>query len=569
MFRLSNVFKTFDGNTVLGGVSFTLSRGDCVGLIGANACGKSTLLSIAACDLQPDRGTVWIEPDKTVGYFRQDTYVESDCSVGTFLAPALLAASATMQNLEEAHRTDSQESSEYIAWQRRYFEAFERFEALGGYVAIAHLHSVLNGLGLSNLCLEDSTSCLSGGQKTRLALARILMDRPDIILLDEPTNNLDVMSQDWLAKALKVLNSAILLVSHDRAFLDQVTTRTFELDSMSRQIREYGGNYSWFKLRKEQETQRQWRQYNQQQQRADQLRKDIQATKNQALATELTTVQDYLRGRAKKVAAKAKARERRLTKMLSKENKVEKPRDTDQRIRLNLGENSCKARANVLLEAQNMSIGYSQHAILEEVNICVFGNSRIAIVGSNGSGKSTLIKTLIEQIKPIDGTLWHRPNATLTYLAQNHVEQLPMHRTALEYFQDVVEERGGNKRLLAHSESRTFLNRFLFAGQQVLQPIESLSHGQRTKLILATFMAVGSDLLILDEPTNFLDIPTRECMEKALSAQAYKGALLIVSHDRVFLENVGVEALWILKDGELKGTSVDLNTLNLREMVVY
>lgn len=567
MFRFSKVSKSFDGNTVLGGVSFTLSKGECVGLIGANASGKTTLLSIASGELQPDCGSVWLEPGKTVSYFCQNSQVDVDGSVGRFIAEPLFIAATELSRVERLLANNlSCQPDEYQKWQDNYVHLYDTFENLGGYAAIARLHSVLSGLGLSKTELEDPIENLSGGQKTRLALARALMEKPDLLLLDEPTNNLDMEAQAWLAEAIDSCDSAVLIVSHDRAFLDRVTTRTFELEASTGLVRDYSGNYSWYKQRKEQELERQWRQYNDQQQRAEQLRTDIQATKNHALATELTTVHDYLRGRAKKVAAKAKAREKRLTRMLSAENKIEKPRDSAPRIRLNLGDE--RARTDVLLEAQNIWLGYDDQALLRDVSCSVFGNSRIAILGSNGSGKTTLLKTLMGELPPLAGQFWRHPGVMISYLAQNHTQQLPQRKTVFEYFQEAVSSACTNKKLMSDSEARTFLHRFLFSGQQVFQPIENLSQGQRIKLLMATFMAVGTELLILDEPTNFLDIPARECLEEALSPSQFKGAILLVSHDRFFLRKVETETVWLVKDGGLRQLPTGTDDLLPQKMVV-
>lgn len=567
MFRFTNVYKSYDGNTVLGGVSFTLAKGDRVGLVGPNASGKTTLLKIAAGEMSPDRGTTWLEPGKTTGYFCQSTQVDDGTSVGVFLAEELSWAMAELSRLEALLSENSQgQSSEYQQHQDDYFRVFEYFENLGGYAAIARLHSVLDGLSLPGVELDDPIEVLSGGQKTKLSLARVLMEGPGLLLLDEPTNNLDLEAQEWLANAIDSIDSAVLVVSHDRAFLDRVTTKTLELDPLTGQVQEFGGNFSWYKARKDQEVDRQWRQYNDQQQRAEQLRSDIQATKNQALATELTTVHDYLRGRAKKVAAKAKAREKRLTKMLSAQNKIEKPRDSVPRIRLSLGDN--RARSDVLVEAQSMSVGYEGQPLLQDVSCSVYGKSRIAIVGSNGSGKTTLLKAIVGELTPLSGDLWRRSNVVVSYLAQNHTQHLPQQLTVFQYLQETVIARNTNKKLMSDSESRTFLNRFLFSGQQVFQKIESLSQGQRIKLLMATFMAVGTELLILDEPTNFLDIPTRECLEEALSPDQYGGAILLVSHDRFFLQKVETETVWLVKEGGMKQLPVSLDNFSPYKLVV-
>lgn len=544
MLRLSNVRKAYDGNTVFSGVSFCLSKGDRVGLIGPNGGGKSTLLAIAAGKLPADGGTVWHQPGKTVGYLDHCEKDETGSTIGMFLACDLYPARQRMSALEL--KLSDEDCIE------QYEQAIDAFEAAGGYAAESQLEKVMGGLGLASLKLETAIDVLSGGQKTRLALARILLIKPDLLLLDEPANNLDLSSLAWLEKRLLDHPGAIIVASHDRAFLDAVTTRTFELDSFSQSLKEYGGNYSWYEQRRSQERTRQWRQYNEQQQKLGQLKKDIQETKQRALATELTTVDDFYRGRAKKVAAKAKARQTRLGRLMSVEERIEKPRRAE-RIRMHMA--AFKRSGHLLMEGIDADIALNGHVLLHGIRFAVEGASRIAVVGDNGTGKTTLLRAMVGQLPVKRGQIWRRPDVCVSYLPQMQEEDLPLGKTVLDYFRETVEERAKtpvnrrNCRPLTDSELRTFLHRFLFSRDQVFKQIGELSHGQRTKLLFAKFMACGSQMLVLDEPTNFLDIPARECLEEAL--RQYGGALIVVSHDRFFLQRLELNELWSLEDGGL------------------
>ncbi|MBI2810191.1 MAG: ABC-F family ATP-binding cassette domain-containing protein, partial [Candidatus Melainabacteria bacterium] len=394
---------------------------------------------------------------------------------------------------------------------------------------------------------------LSGGEKTKVSLARLLITTADLMLLDEPTNNLDRAGMEWLEHSLKHSLSTCIIVSHDRMFLDRITNRILEIDQVTRRVTSYSGNYSWYKERKKQDEERQLRQFKEQQTKIKRLTEDIRAVKNQAMATEKSTQNDYLRGRSKKVAAKAKAREARLTRIIDLE-KIESPRSSE-RPKISLYGNS--QYSSNLIEARDLHFDVDTSLILSDLNFVIVGSSRIAVTGDNGSGKSTLLKLIVENLRPGSGEIRRKPGLRLGYLPQNQDVPENSEKTVLEHFKSLLAmhevDLAPNRvcqPFKSDGDIRTLLHRFQFSRNDVFKKISVLSRGERTKLIMASFMAADLDLLVLDEPTNHLDMETIETFEHALDA--YKGALVVVSHDRYFLEKLSPDCIWHLQNQALK-----------------
>ncbi len=553
MLRIANLRKYYGDRLLFENVSFEISAGEKVSVVGANGSGKSTLLKIVAGLLDTDDGYVRTCGEPTIAYLPQHMEEDGAISVGKYLVAEFYEARRLLHQLERSFEDQAEN------WcSSKYAKAFERFERSGGYSLDEQLENILDGLQMQHVDLHRSIDTLSGGERTRASLARILLLRADILLLDEPTNNLDLAGVEWLENTLANSNSASLIVSHDRTFLDRVTNRTIEIDPVSSRITNYSGNYSWYKMRKRQDEERQLRQFKEQQVRIKRLTEDIRAVKNQAMVTEKSTQDDYLRGRAKKVAAKAKAREARLTRMIELE-KIEKPRVADQpkfslRGHLQYSSN--------LIQVQDLSYEIEGNQILTELNLNVVGSSRIAVTGNNGSGKSTLLKLLAGEFEPTSGFINRKPNLRVGYLPQ-HQESLPNDQTVLECFKSLVRINSMSRaeqwrtasnmvpaNKLTDGDIRTLLHRFQFSRNDVFKKVDVLSRGERTKLILATFMACELDLLVMDEPTNHLDTETIECFEQAL--YSFKGALIVVSHDRYFLENLSPEYDWHLDQQTVK-----------------
>lgn len=383
----------------------------------------------------------------------------------------------------------------------------------------------------------------SGGELQQAALFELLHSKANVFLLDEPTNNLDEETVRWFESQLLALDTSCLVVSHDRGFLDRVVDELLELDPIGATANIYGGNFSFYETKKRAEEQRLWRSYEVQQKKIAQLEHDILATKQQALVTERSTQNDYLRGRSKKVAAKAKARETRLRKMADGEHNIEKPRQAES-IRIALGRSDLIGR--LLIDAQGISCTVNGAVIVEDASLTLYGGDRCVITGRNGCGKSTLLKVLVGELAPSAGRLHRTPSMRIAYLPQQ-LDYLPGHEKALDWFEAQLQFFD----LCGRSQAamRTFLHRFLFSGGDAFKRIEQLSSGEKMRLQVASFIANKPDLLVLDEPTNHLDLPSIASLERAL--HDYDGAIIAVSHDRSFRAAINATVGFELKDGRL------------------
>lgn len=543
--------KDFSERTVLSQVSFVLARHHRVGLVGPNGCGKSTLLKLLMGEVEPDGGRIERQRDMRLAYVRQNWDVPGELTVAEFVNDSEQADAHVMRTLRTAQ-----------------------------------FGSVVSS--------ERTVATLSGGERTRLLLARALNSEADFLLLDEPTNNLDIDSIKWLEQALQRRSAGYLIASHDRRFLDNVTDQTFELDPETGRLTEYGGGYFTYVQKKQSDERRQWREYNEQQKRATKLEADVRAVKDQALANELTSVNDFVRGRAKKVAAKAKAREKRLMRMISDEHRIDKPRGQD---RMRLDFKGRDLHNKLLFELRDVDLWQDETNILRSINLSVQGNVRIALSGRNGSGKSTLLAALVGALGVRSGTIYRNESVNIAYMRQDNLD-IPDDVSVLDYFVSsftptspapramhgiaptnpeeptnplppnhrmleigsLINSRtsgynGLHIKLMEPGAARTFLHRFLFRGDQVFANASSLSKGEQGKLQFACFMAAQPDLLILDEPTNHMDIPSIECLQEAL--QDYCGALIIVSHDREFLSEIGIDAVWRIVNSVVSVESSD------------
>ncbi|MBA3945286.1 MAG: ABC-F family ATP-binding cassette domain-containing protein [Herpetosiphonaceae bacterium] len=540
MLQVHNLYKSYGSATVLAGISFVINDGEHVGLIGPNGAGKTTLLRCIVDQEQPDAGTVTRAPqDLVIGYLPQAAAAMNDMTVAASLAAAqapLLAAEAALQQTTEALGSTDDLDTALAA----YAEALEHFEALGGYEREHRAAAIANGLGLGDLDPGLPVAVLSGGQKTRLGLATLLLQEPDLLVLDEPTNHLDTLALEWLEGFVQGYRGGVLVVSHDRAFLDRTVTRTLYLDLQSRTIRSYPGNYSAFAAARAAERERQGAAWQDQQLYVAAVEADIGRIKGDAQKVQAGPKRgrDYYGGVSSKLAKQAKARERKLERYLQSAERVEKPR-SQWELKLDFGPPPQSGRA--VLRIEELAFGYPDAPLLfHDLTLDVQYGERIALVGPNGAGKTTLLRLIEGRLEPAAGQIRLGTNVRIGVLAQEH-ETLDIRRTVLA---TVLHERA-----MSETEARNFLHFFLFAGDSVHLEVGACSLGERSRLQLAVLVLRGCNLLLLDEPLNHLDIESREHFEDALNA--FEGTVIAVAHDRAFLRSFA-ERVVEVRDGQAR-----------------
>jgi ATP-binding cassette subfamily F protein 3 len=529
------ISKRYGHVVVLEKVSFSVNPGERVGLIGPNGCGKTTLLRIITGLEEPDEGTVSLQPNSLrVGYLPQGLQVEEGTTLGDVIslnAEALEKAQADLARLGDALAKTEPDPVESLA--DAYDQALARMQAASSLNDQGRVESTLAALGLGDIEPTTAVSTLSGGQKTRLGLARVLLERPQLLLLDEPTNHLDIDMLEWLESWLAAFDGAILSVSHDRTFLDRMASQILELDANSHSVRAFAGNYSDYQAQIQDERQKHWAAYRDQVADVRRMRQDIARIKRQAERTERGTIDSSQRRYAKKVARKATSREKKLQRFLESENRIEKPaQGWHMALRFQEPEH---IGADVLV-AQGLGVGYSgEHLLLDGLNLHLRAGERVVLTGPNGAGKTTLLKTIAGELKPQTGTVRLGTSLALGYMSQEQ-ELLNPESTILQIIRHAAP--------LSETDARTFLHLFLFSGDEPLRPARDLSYGERARLILALLVAQGSNFLLLDEPINHLDIPSRDRFERAL--HEFEGAVLAVVHDRYFIRQFAT-SVWVIE----------------------
>ncbi len=547
MLQLSNVSKRYGDVTVLENVSCIVNPGDRTGLIGPNGCGKTTLLRIIAGQERPDTGSVQLNPPGLrLGYLEQgQRYAEAD-TLADFLQvgeTALEEASARVAELATALAAASGAEQDHLM--ARYSQALAELEALTATQAPLHeMEAVLAGLGLGDVPLDSPVANLSGGQKTRLGLARVLVRRPQLLLLDEPTNHLDIEMLEWLEAWLRDYAGTAVIVSHDRTFLDHTVNTILDLDPAIHAVTEYAGNYSDYIETWERNREKQWERWRDQQAEIRRVRQDIARTRHQALRVELTTTprQPGVRRIAKKVAKKAKARENKLERYLEDQERVDRPQRSWQ---MKLAFEDTPESGQDVLILDGVAVGYEGVPLVRGVDQVLRAGERVALVGPNGAGKTTLLRAVAGQLAPLAGKVRLGTNVKLGYYAQEQ-ETLDPDSTPLDTITRVA--------AMSETDVRSFLHYFLFSGDEVFVPVGALSYGERARLVLARLVATGCNFLMLDEPINHLDIPSRAQFEQAM--HAFEGTVLAVVHDRYFIRGFATR-VWAIHDGTLR-SYVDL-----------
>ena len=511
LITLDNISKSLGGHPILKGITLQINRGDKIGLIGANGSGKSTLLQVIYGDLEPEVGKVHRLSQLKVGFLKQ--VVQMSCQ-RTVLEEALSVFeeihSLEKERINLISRIESNLQNKKVdLLLMRSGDVQAQWESLGGYTYELETKQTLFGLSFDRFSIQRKVGELSGGEQSRLNLAKLLLTKSDMLLLDEPTNHLDLNALNWLGNFLNNYSNSYLIVSHDRYFLDKTVNNIIELDRGSLEF--YSGNYSTFYKTKER--------------RLRSKEKAFQKQNDFIKKTE-EFIQRNLAGQKTK---QAKSRRN----MLNRLQYQEKPFKSEQFIKLKL--NTKRSSSNRVLTVKNLSVGYAETVIAEDINFELYRGQRMGIVGPNGSGKTTLLKTILGEIPPVQGKVIIGKDLDSAYYHQHMLELNPQ-LSVLEEIREVFPT-------LSNGVLRNHLAKFLFQGEKVFSKVSSLSGGEKSRLSLSKIFLSQANFLVLDEPSNHLDIPCREALETALSE--YKGTVLLVTHDRYLLNKV-TERLLIL-----------------------
>ena len=503
------------GENLLEGLSFEVQEGECVAILGRNGCGKTTLLKILTGEMDYDDGEVFVNPNKRLGLISQIPKFPAGYTVEDVLRCAYQELLSARKKMEKLEQQMAQSASDDLL--REYDALVNRFQAGGGYDMDVEVDKVCNGLGITPEQRRQAFDSLSGGEKTRVNLARLLLEKTDILLLDEPTNHLDLRSVEWLESYINAFKGTVLAISHDRFFLDRIAQRVIEIVDGHAEF--YSGNYSFYIEEKQARFNLQLKQYEQEQAKLKQLGYTVERMKGWGINN-------------RTLYRRAMSIQHRMERI----KKTEKPK-TEKTMKATFGEKDFSG--DVVFQMKNVEKSFGERTLFSNVELRVEGGERIAILGDNGTGKSTFLKCLLGE-EDCKGRIQFGPTVKWGYLPQiiqfSHPERT--------LYDTMLYEKNCTPQV-----ARDRLGAFLFQGEDVFKTVGTLSGGEQSRLRLCMLMDEKINLLILDEPTNHLDIASREWVEAAI--EEFEGALLFVSHDRYFIEKFA-ERIWSLEDGTIR-----------------
>lgn len=507
LLRVNHVSKSFGADDLFENLSFDINQGEKVALIGKNGTGKSTLFKMIINEISPDEGEVFLHGQTKIGYLSQTIIEDENHTLYEEVVSVFKEVKSIENKMIEITRLMQTDHSEELLHQYERIE--ERFQHLGGYEYLIKIETLLSHFGFDKSVYDRQVKTFSGGEKTRIAFAKLLMIEPDILLLDEPTNHMDIEIIEWLEGYLKSYPKAVLIITHDKYFINKVCQKILELDQG--EIQEYYGNFDDYEIEKVKRYELLMKQFNKQQ-------KEI---------AHLQSFVDRFRYKAKK----AKSAQDRIKK-IDRIEKIDKP--TQSKAKIHIGFSTKRPTKIHILELNDLAIGYEK-PILNHINFKMRGFDKVGIIGPNGSGKTTLIKTIMSQLKPIDGEVKFNKKMKIGYFDQNLTKFDPG-KTLLETIHDVYPTK-------TLTEVRNDLARVMFYSDDVYKSISVLSGGELVKLHLLFLMLEEPDLLILDEPTNHLDIDTKNIIEDVF--EDYDGPIIFISHDRYFINKVASKIISI------------------------
>ncbi|WP_218939999.1 ABC-F family ATP-binding cassette domain-containing protein [Bacillus thuringiensis] len=519
LLQVNGLSKLYGAETILANIKLEVQTKDRIALVGRNGTGKSTLLKIIAGELSHDGGEIIKPKDVSIGYLAQNTGLETSLTIWDEMLTVfthLQQMETKLRRLEQEMGKEENFSNEAI-YERLladYDQLQLNYKDQGGYQYEADIRSILSGLGFPVETHQTTISTLSGGQKTRLALGKLLLTKPDLLILDEPTNHLDIETLTWLEQYLQGYPGAILIVSHDRYFLDKLVTQVYEISN--KESRRFVGNYSKYLDLKSALYEQEMRRYEKQQ-------------------DEIAKLEDFVQKNIARASTTKRAQSRR--KQLDRMELLTRPLGDSKSASFHFDIE--KQSGNDVLQVKDATIGYDEDPIIENVTMRLTRGDSVALVGPNGIGKSTLLKSIVNKLPLLNGDVSFGSNVSVGYYDQEQANLTSSKRVLNELWDEYP--------LQPEKEIRTILGNFLFTGDDVLKPVSSLSGGQKARLALAKLMMQKSNLLILDEPTNHLDLNSKEILENALID--YPGTLLFVSHDRYFINRVTTTVVELSTEG--------------------
>ena len=514
---LSGVSKSFGTDVILEKITFNMEEKEKAAIVGVNGAGKTTLFKIITGESTYDSGDVYIKKDISLGYLKQNAMPNSDDTIYNEMLSVFKNLIETENELRQMeHEMSSLKGTELEEHMKKYSDLQYQFELMDGYSYKSRIKGVLKGLGFSEEDFERPVNSLSGGQKTRVYLGSLLLSNPDLLLLDEPTNHLDIDSVTWLEEFLKSYTGAVLIISHDRYFLDKIVTKTIEIENKKSHV--YEGNYSFYAKNKE--INRQIEQHHYIQQQREIKRQEEVIAKLKSFNRE-------------KSIKRAESRQKQLDKIVP----VDKPENLPEKMRLKLTPKITSG--NDVLHAEGLSKSFDNTTLFENLDIDIKRGDKTAIVGPNGIGKSTLLKILLGKAQKSSGEIKFGTNVNVGYYDQEQ-HNFDESKTIFQEISDTYPE-------MTNGEIRNVLASFVFMGDDVFKVISSLSGGEKGRVSLAKIMLSKANFLILDEPTNHLDIYSKEILESAINN--YEGTVLYVSHDRYFINKTALKVLEMSKEG--------------------
>ena len=545
----NNLNKSFGIDTILENISFTVNEGDKVGIIGVNGTGKTTLFKVLSGIYGYDSGEIYLGKGVEIGYLEQNTNFQSDKTIYEEVLEVfsdLMDMEKYIRNLEIkiSEESSNPQSKELDKLMNEYSHKLELFSELNGYGYKSEVKGILKGLGFSDEDMQTPINILSGGEKTRVLLSKLLLKNPSLLLLDEPTNHLDSDAIEWLEVFLKQYKGTVIIISHDRYFLDQVVNRVFEIHN--KRLKTYNGNYSKFiELSK--------------------VEKELEVKKYEDQQKEIKKQEESIE------RLKAYGREKHLKRARSKEKMLDKVDVLDKpdvfRKKASIQFNPAVSSGNDVLEVKGLSMGYGERILFKDINFNIYRGEKVALIGANGIGKSTLFKIIMNEIVPLTGN---------TKLGTNvHVDYFHQEQKTLNLDNTIIDEIWNDHPNLNQTTLRNMLGSFLFEDEEVFKKISTLSGGERARVAILKLILSNSNFLLLDEPTNHLDIDSKEVLEEALLN--YTGTLFTISHDRYFLNTVVDKILVLDSEGiteylgnynyymEKKKQALEMNTVETVE----